>query len=386
MTETLIDVLMPVYNSARTIRGSLESILAQSVTAFRAIVVDDGSTDDTAAIVASMAERDGRIDLVRRPNGGIVDALNEGLGHATARVIARFDGDDTSFPDRFAVQLAYLEAHPDCVAVGAATYHIDEGGNRLGHVVRRAPPEEANADWAPCLEPYMTHPFLMTYRDNLERAGGYRHVLNAEDSDLFWRLQETGRLHNLDDILGEYRLHNSSVSSASIVSGRICAVHSQLAALSAKRRRSGRPDLDFPAGTRPAYVAAGTLAAMVRLGSGPLDADEAAHLALASAAKLLDLASYRPFEPDLEDCRFIRDAFARHASRLVPENRLHLGRVIANAAARLAASGRVREASALASPALYGKIAARVAFRTLSSPRLRRIVRGRGANPRDFIK
>ncbi len=387
MAEPLIDVVLPVFNAATTIRSAIESLQQQTVRDIRIIVINDGSTDGTRDIVRAMAADDQRIDPVDRPNGGIVDALNHGVSLCRAPLLARHDGDDLAYPDRFAVQSAYLSDHPDCIAVGGPARHIDEHGGTKGFIARPDTPDTARPTWAPALEPYIIHPFLMTYREHVAAVGGYRHVFNAEDSDLYWRLQEVGRLHNIrDHVLGDYRMHSASVSSGSIVTGRINAIFSQLAALSAVRRRSGEQDLEFGRGVRNDYVAAGTLAAMVELAGRPLRPDERVDLATKASAKLLELASYRPFEPDLEDCRFISEAFRQGAGRLEPANRVHVSRVVANASARLIASGRVREGMALARPPYYRRIASRVAFRMLTTTRTRAAIRRLGPNPRDYLK
>ena len=88
----LIDVLIPAYNAGRTTRSALDSIQSQTVCDIRVIVVDDGSTDDTAAVVGKIAAGDPRVELHRKNNGGIVDALNFSLQRCRAEYLARFDG------------------------------------------------------------------------------------------------------------------------------------------------------------------------------------------------------------------------------------------------------------------------------------------------------
>ena len=109
MPDALIDVLIPVFNAAKTIRGAVESIQAQTVSDIRIVVVDDGSRDETPAILSGMAEADPRIEVVtQEANGGIVDALNTGLSHFRAEFLARHDGDDLADRNRLAKQLAFL--------------------------------------------------------------------------------------------------------------------------------------------------------------------------------------------------------------------------------------------------------------------------------------
>ncbi|MBV9655729.1 MAG: glycosyltransferase family 2 protein [Acetobacteraceae bacterium] len=376
MPEPSVDILIPVFNAAETIQGAIESIQAQTVRDIRIIVVDDGSTDSTPAILSALASQDPRIEIVSQAaNGGIVEALNTGLGRCRAEYLARHDGDDLAHPDRLAKQLAFLRSHPDHVAVGGAVRHVDAAGRPLGHIARLAPPELANPHWAPTIGPYITHPFLMTYRSSVEQIGGYRYAFHAEDTDLFWRLQELGRLHNLDDVLGDYRMHENSISSRSVVNGRIVALSSELAGISALRRRHGQPDLTFRKEGLREYLQAESLERIFRLGARQLTRTETDSLEISLAAKLLELTSYRPFELDVGDCRFIRRALVRHIGRLVPANRSTLRRMWAGTAARLLSKARFREAKALAAPQLYPEVMSRVAFRTLTTHGVRRSIR-----------
>jgi glycosyltransferase involved in cell wall biosynthesis len=371
MVPPLIDVVIPVFNGAATVRSAIESIQRQTLQDIRIIVLDDGSTDETRRIVGEIAAGDARVQLIAQPNRGIVAARNAGLARCEAAFVAWLDADDLALPDRLETQLAYLETHADCVAVSGAVRHVDADGRFLGNISRLRPPDAADPAWAPAIEPYLVQPFLMARRTAMEEVGGYRHVLYAEDSDLFWRLQERGRLHNLDAVLGDYRLHPGSVSARSLSNGRIMALGSQRAAVSALRRQAGRPELGFPNRAQALYAAAGSLADLVTLGCDGLDRGERDHLEIAVAGKLLELTSYRPYELELADCAFIRSALSRHAGRLRPANRAALARSCAGTAARLAHQGLFREAAALAPPTLRPAAAWRLAVRVVLPPPVR---------------
>jgi len=304
-----IDVLLPVYNAASTIEEAVRSVLTQTVEDLRVIVVDDGSTDHTAEILASLAAEDPRIEVLSRPNGGLVAALNAGLARCTAPLIARHDADDISFPDRLEAQAAYLESHTDVVAVSGSCVHIDANGQATGSHFQPCDPDLADDRALPALEPYLLHPFLMLRRSAITRVGGYRNVWHAEDSDLYWRLREIGRLANMARPLGKMRLHHASVSNASVVNGRIMAVHSQLAAISARRRAEGRPDLRFDTYTLDTCRQARGLEAILDIASMQLTSEEQRHLRKAASVKLLELATGRSYEIEVEDCSFIREAY-----------------------------------------------------------------------------
>ena len=362
MNQGIVDVLLPVFNGATTITEAIESLQQQTFTSFRIIVVDDGSTDRTPEVLAALAARDSRITVLTQPNGGTVDALNAGLRLCQAEFVARQDADDISHPSRLAVELDYLRSHPDCVAVSGAVRHIDEQGRFLGTVQRFPQPDHADPRWAPSREPYLMHPFLMVRRADLQAVGGYRYVHYSEDTDLYWRLQERGALQNLDTPLGKYRVHTRSISSASIINGRIMASSSQLAGLSALRRRTGRADLHFPKEAITEYRNARTLSKLWELTKRQLDDDEARYLRIAVASKLLELSSYRPYELEFSDCQFIRGALDE-LSRLPHPNRKDLSRLYAGAGARLLISGRFREMATLTPPRLYLPMILRALFR-----------------------
>ncbi len=123
----LVSVLMAVYNGERYLREAVDGVLAQTFTDFEFVIVDDGSTDRTAAILDSYS--DPRIRRITNPaNVGLTKSLNIGLARCTGRYIARQDDDDVSRPERLARQVEFLEAHPDVVLLGCGWQWIDEAG------------------------------------------------------------------------------------------------------------------------------------------------------------------------------------------------------------------------------------------------------------------
>ena len=118
IAEPRVSVVMPAYNAARYLAPAIESVLTQTLRELELIVVDDGSTDASADIAADFAARDPRVRVLRLAHRGITN-VNIGVEAARCDLIGRTDADDVCLPTRFEKQLAFMEAHRDCVAVGA---------------------------------------------------------------------------------------------------------------------------------------------------------------------------------------------------------------------------------------------------------------------------
>jgi glycosyltransferase involved in cell wall biosynthesis len=211
MTPT-VSVLMPVHNAERYLAEAVESILGQTFTDFEFLIIDDGSTDRSRAILERYAARDGRIRLTSRPNTGYTVALNEGLGLARGELVARMDADDVALPERVARQVEYLRAHPEVVCVGTAVRFIDAAGRflREGHPGMDNDEIQERALAGDCP---LNHPSVMMRRAAVEAVGRYHPEFEpAEDLDLWLRLGEVGRLTSLADALMKYRQHAASFS------------------------------------------------------------------------------------------------------------------------------------------------------------------------------
>lgn len=361
---TLIDVIIPAYNAERTIEPAINSILSQTECRFRVIVVDDGSEDRTATIVHDISRKDGRVELVSQPNGGVVAALRAGAERIEAPFMARLDADDLSVPDRFERQLQRFKERPELIALAGRHAEINVGGQPTGRISHPRPLEESDPAWIPAREPQIIHSFLMVRSDAFRRAGGYRIGVLAEDTDLFWRLMETGPVENMTGIFGYYRMHEASISSRSIANVRILSVCSQFSALSASRRRSGRPDIVFPFGRDDTQRLAEDLSRFFEEVGAHLEDCECVWLGQAVAAKMLELTGYRPIELDARDIRFIASKLVR-LTGIGHANRRELRKMLAATAARMLRLGRYGDARRLAFWQLWLEVAARAATRRL---------------------
>jgi glycosyltransferase involved in cell wall biosynthesis len=243
MSSPLIDVILPVYNAESTLRVAVESILKQSFEDFRIFLIDDGSDDDSPVICEQLCRQDPRITYITNiQNRGLVTRLNEGLKLCTAPYVARMDADDISFPDRFQLQLDYLIAKPHAVACSGSYQCINAKGDMFDiHIANNRKP---NLRAIPAKPHFLLHPLLMMRRDEVVSIGGYRNILHCEDADLYYRLAAHGELHNLTEILGQYRVHNASVSIISESNRIIQCLNSQLLALFALQKTQD-PTRDF---------------------------------------------------------------------------------------------------------------------------------------------
>jgi len=213
MSTLSISVLMPVYDADRYIRASVASILAQTHRNFELIAVDDGSKDDSAKILATIAAGDPRVCLISRANTGIVGALNDGLTIATGEFIARMDADDHAEPDRFRRQLNYLSAHPDCVALGTGFLKIDQRDARVDLHVPPTDHDDIESRLLTGDGSALAHPTMMVRTSALRAINGYNPAFDkAEDLDLYFRLMRSGRLANIPEPLLRYRVHTDSTN------------------------------------------------------------------------------------------------------------------------------------------------------------------------------
>lgn len=208
----VVSVLMPVYNAERYVAEAVESILAQTFRDFEFIIIDDGSTDGSLKILKAYAARDERIRLTSRGNKGLTRTLNEMVDKAKGEFLARMDNDDIALPERFALQVEFLQRESNVVWVGGAFELIDERGRLLTCIEL----PEHNAEIQQLLLDGHTsfmHPCSMIRRASLIEVGGYDEtLLGAEDVDLWLRMSKVGALANLKDKVLKYRLNTNSIN------------------------------------------------------------------------------------------------------------------------------------------------------------------------------
>ena len=126
-SEPKINVIMSVYNGEKYLKQAIESILKQTYTNFRFIIVDDGSNDSSFDIIKSFTDE--RIVIIRNDRTqGLTRSLNKALRTANGEYIARQDADDISLSNRLKSQIDFLEKHPEVELLGTGVYLINEKG------------------------------------------------------------------------------------------------------------------------------------------------------------------------------------------------------------------------------------------------------------------
>jgi len=205
VTTPAVAVLMSVHNGAPWVREAIASVLTQTERDLELIVVDDGSTDDTPAVVTGIAAGDRRMRVVRQAHAGLTRALNRALALATAPLVARLDADDIARPERVALQRAFLDAHADVGLLGTACREVDASGRELR--VISPPTDDAAIRRALIRRNPFVHSSVMFRRALAAAAGGYDESLAvAQDYDFWMRLSRATRLANLAEPLVTRRL------------------------------------------------------------------------------------------------------------------------------------------------------------------------------------
>lgn len=218
-----VSVVVPAYNGVRWLPDTLNSLAAQTFADWEAIVIDDGSTDGTRAMVAGWP--DARIRLLPMANnGGPVVARNAGVAAARGRYIAGLDQDDLCRPERLARQVAYLGAHPGCALVGTAVEILD------GDTVRPSTyPATTTPDliaWLLGIGNPLAWSSVMLRADLARRLRPFTRpdLVYAEDFDLYHRIAKLGGIARIDTPLVLYRQHAGGVSKRFVDTMRLGAI------------------------------------------------------------------------------------------------------------------------------------------------------------------
>lgn len=203
-----VTVVIPVYNGVDYLAEAIESVLAQTYRNFEILVVDDGSKDDTWAVVeAYMAAHPGVVRGIRKANGGIATALNTGILQARGKYFAWLSHDDRFMPTKLEKQVALLKQHPEMVGVYTDYTYIDGSGACIGRVLSAWYPQpEMLRHLLQCV--FINGSTLLIQRQCLIEAGLFDETLRyAQDAMMWVHLCMRYSLAHIPEPLTEYRLH-----------------------------------------------------------------------------------------------------------------------------------------------------------------------------------
>lgn len=215
-----VTVLMSVYNGEKYLREAIDSILGQTFKDFEFLIIDDGSTDGSAAIIGSYS--DPRIRLIRNvKNIGLTRSLNKGLKLAKGQYIARMDADDISLPERLEKEVAIAGAYPEITVVttGFANF-VNSFGEDNRDIANNGGTDEIEwIGFEDLLEGNkIFHGSVLFKRKNVLDIGGYNERLpTAQDYDLWLRVSKQAKIIKLKIILYLRRLHFDCVSMKGIL-------------------------------------------------------------------------------------------------------------------------------------------------------------------------
>ena len=211
----LLSVILPVYNGAPYIAESIESILDQDFRDFELIIVNDGCTDGSDAVIRRCA--DPRIIYISQENRGLAATLNRAIGVARGRYIARQDQDDISLPSRFTKQICYLEVHPECGLLGTwAKIFSDVDARERYH---RHPFRPSEILYDLLFDNPFVHSSVMLRKSVFDTVGLYctdRNRQPPEDYELWSRVARIFQVANLPEVLVLYREVQTGMSKSGV--------------------------------------------------------------------------------------------------------------------------------------------------------------------------
>lgn len=208
MKNNKVTVLLPVYNAARFLKESIESILNQTYVEFELMIINDGSTDDSEKIILSI--KDDRIRYLKNDtNKGLIYTLNRGLSLIKTDYLVRMDADDIAFPERIAKQIDFMEKNPEIAVCGAQLKYFGQSD-----VVTNFPLEHWLLDARLLFAPSISHPTaiirMCVFENNkLEYDPKFLHI---EDYHLWIRVVKYGKLANLPEVLLHYRWEGQNIT------------------------------------------------------------------------------------------------------------------------------------------------------------------------------
>jgi hypothetical protein len=202
VVEGLVTTIIPVHNRPVLLGEAVASVLRQAYRPIEVIVVDDGSTDETAAAADALARTHGAVRVVHRPNGGPGAARETGRRLARGEYVQYLDSDDVLLPGKFERQVSGLCARPDCgVSYGTTLASVGRPWKRTGEAIETMFPAFLASRW--------WHTSTPLYRRSVvDAAGPWADLWQEEDWEYDCRVAALGvRLHHTPELVSEQRAH-----------------------------------------------------------------------------------------------------------------------------------------------------------------------------------
>lgn len=217
--EPLVSIIMGAYNSEKTIKKCIESIISQTYKNWEFIICDDCSTDNTFRIMKEYAGKDKRIIIIQNnKNLRLAGTLNKCLTIAKGKYIARMDADDESLPKRIEKQVEFLEKNNEFDVVGCNRIIFDDHGDKGIRKSIENPDKNILIKDTP-----FAHPTIMMKKEAYNKLNGYvvdKSTIRAEDLDLWFRFYEQDlRGYNIQEALYKYRESKKDYSKRTIYAG-----------------------------------------------------------------------------------------------------------------------------------------------------------------------
>lgn len=209
--EPVISVVIPVYNAEGYILEALRSVCEQTYRNLEIIVLDDGSTDRSKALIESV--EDERIQLVSRENRGLIATLNEGITLSSGDYIARMDADDICLANRFAKQLEYLQSQNKVGVVFTGIEYINANGDVMRKKVSNETRKIESVEFlftCPVCHPTAMFNMGVLAKSDIQYDPAFD---KTEDFELWTRLSNITQIGILSEVLFQYRIHSESITS-----------------------------------------------------------------------------------------------------------------------------------------------------------------------------
>ena len=208
--NTLVSVVMSVYNGERYLDDAIASILDQTYSNFEFIIINDGSNDNTLKIIKDYQKQDKRIKLISRQNKGLIASLNEGISIAKGKYIARMDSDDISLPNRLQEQAQFLDKNSHIDMCGSYIQLFDD--KKTLQQWQYPLTDEDIKLMLMFISPF-AHPSVMIKKSIFDNYQ-YTNFTHIEDYKLWADMALGGcKMSNIDKVLLKYRYHDKQISN-----------------------------------------------------------------------------------------------------------------------------------------------------------------------------